>query len=826
MASLSERLAYVLTFDTTSGVKSLNKFGDAADKELSKASKQSEALTANFAKFGAAAVAFAGVAGVGLAKLAIGASEARQNFQALEQVVGATAAVEIKDWADGAAQSIGTSSRKAVEAATSFAQLGKLVGLGGEDLSGFSTDLVGLAADFAAFKNVNPEQALQDIRSGFSGSVEVMRKYGIFLTEGILKNRLFEMTGKRVTGTLSAQDRILATNAELYSQGADMIGQFEREQSSLVGQTSILKAELTNLGDSVGAGVLPVMRSAVTGLGALAEAAGNVNPAIAQATGFVAASATALVGASGGALLAASGLRKVGVEYRKLGTVAQSATIATGLVSAALVAAAYAYDLAGRAKREQTAATNAYVDALKAEKAGIEGANEARLIELLTTTELAGATDDLGLTVADLVAYINGESVPALDTLSESAGEVDGALRLGGFNIATGGLWRMLTGTDAAEEAKKNLIATLDKERIAARLGSEQIEDMAAAERDLAASEVDWARSVGFTVYELDEQTGALKATGSEVREVDGAIKDLTPTIEHLDRNVKGLTQSYDDNVTALRDARRATRDAASGAWDAADAQDGFYDALENIDEVLKDVESSERDVAKSYRDGARATDEMIVAQLEAEGVLLDTERGQRAWNDAMVDSAVFMGGPLGAEILAHIGRVNDIPEEKITQIQAALDRGQVDTARRLIEAELSKAEASVGVTPTGLEAARARIEAILGRSITIRTETGGYTPQVGGSREPNVPPNTLHDGGPVTANMAGAGGPGLRYDEVPAVLQTGEYVMSREDVQSASQGGAGGVTVQLVGDIYGVPSEEFVAELAGKLNKYAAGMA
>jgi len=293
-----------------------------------------------------------------------------------------------------------------------------------------------------------------------------------------------------------------------------------------------------------------------------------------------------------------------------------------------------------------------------------------------------------------------------------------------------------------------------------------------------------------------------------------------------LDRNVKGLTQSYDDNVTALRDARRATRDAASGAWDAADAQDAFEDSLENIDEVLKDVESSERDVAKAYRDGARATDDMVVAQLEAEGVLLDTERGQRAWNDAMVDSAVFMGGPLGAEILAHIGRVNDIPEEKITQIQAALDRGQVDTARRLIEAELSKAEASVGVTPTGLEAARARIEAILGRSITIRTETGGYTPQVGGSREPNVPPNTLHDGGPVTANMAGAGGPGLRYDEVPAVLQTGEYVMSREDVQSASQGGAGGVTVQLVGDIYGVPSEEFVAELAGKLNKYAAGMA
>ena len=42
MATLSERLAYVLTFDTTSGVKSLNKFGATAEKELSKTDKKFE----------------------------------------------------------------------------------------------------------------------------------------------------------------------------------------------------------------------------------------------------------------------------------------------------------------------------------------------------------------------------------------------------------------------------------------------------------------------------------------------------------------------------------------------------------------------------------------------------------------------------------------------------------------------------------------------------------------------------------------------------------------------------------------------------------------
>jgi len=70
MATFSERLAYVLTFDTTSGVKSLNKFGSTADKELSKADQGLQRTRASMDKVGAGMVALAGVAGVGLYKLA------------------------------------------------------------------------------------------------------------------------------------------------------------------------------------------------------------------------------------------------------------------------------------------------------------------------------------------------------------------------------------------------------------------------------------------------------------------------------------------------------------------------------------------------------------------------------------------------------------------------------------------------------------------------------------------------------------------------------------------------------------------------------------
>mgnify|MGYP003635014906 CR=1 FL=1 len=83
MATISERLAYVLTFDTSSGVKSLNKLGATADKELGKAEKKLDKMSAGLTKFGAGAVAFAGLAGAGLVKVAMGASDLEESVNAV-----------------------------------------------------------------------------------------------------------------------------------------------------------------------------------------------------------------------------------------------------------------------------------------------------------------------------------------------------------------------------------------------------------------------------------------------------------------------------------------------------------------------------------------------------------------------------------------------------------------------------------------------------------------------------------------------------------------------------------------------------------------------
>ena len=120
MATFSERLAYVLSFDTTSGVKSLEKFGGTAEKELSKVDKGFLRSTASMDKFGAGMVAAAGVAGVGLVKLAQGALSTQQNLAALEQVVGETMANDIGEWAEGAANGLGSLRGSSVSVPTSL----------------------------------------------------------------------------------------------------------------------------------------------------------------------------------------------------------------------------------------------------------------------------------------------------------------------------------------------------------------------------------------------------------------------------------------------------------------------------------------------------------------------------------------------------------------------------------------------------------------------------------------------------------------------------------------------------------------------------------
>lgn len=832
MATLTDRLAYILTFDTTSGVKSLQKFGTAADKELSKADKKLEKLGANLLKFGAGATAFAGVAGVGLFKLASGASDARQNFQALEQVVGTLSAEEFKKWADEAAQSIGTTSSKAVEAATSFAQLGKLAGISGDELVPFSTNLVSLAADLAAFKNVNPEQTLQDIRSGFSGSVEVMRKYGIFLDEHSLKQAYFDLTGQKVTGTLTAQQRVLATNAELFRQGTDMIGQFDRESESLVGQTAILKAELGNLANEVGEGILPAFTWAATAAGKLAESLGNLTEEQKKMAGAFAVGTVAVVGALGVFSLMVGSAVKLALRFKQLKTAA--------------VAVRYAFLGIGVSASVALAGVTALTLGLKwlDDKGRNQDIQEfADSLEALGNVDL---TDNQA--VADgfkrfLDAYANDETIDniteAYRRLALEQPEVAAALA-----ESTGGA---VISASAAEELGAVLADTAGEARV-----------LEMQEQDLA----DQTQAATDAAY---LQLSGLKPLAERLEEAAAAADAAREATEAQAEAHKEVAEALYDQIEAQKLLSDETFDLEIAQQELKESIEGGAAALSEYEvgsaDWLKEV-NKQKELAESVAEGLQA---VATITAEAAGGTLSAADSIDIWNGSMLDAATSADGPFRESLIRSIALMNGLTEKEVNEI-LFFAQGDVAEAERMME-ELSKTRKTAIVAQVR-DQASAQLDAIANMSRTAlikamvadpglfpNTGPGGNTQNI----PPIVPPSSaplpsgsdltgiedvvLHDGGPVTSTGQSGRKAGLRHDEVSAVLQTGEYVLSRDQVKSASDpkkgpmvdetaaaltvpSAAPALNVTFSGDIYGIPTDEFWDLAAAKLNQRLAGRA
>jgi hypothetical protein len=212
--------------------------------------------------FGKKGMAATGLLTAGMFGAAKAAGSLEAAISANNQVLGRNAG-EVQRWAKGSVEAVGLSERAALEAATSFGQLANVAQLTGTEVSGFSIEMVQLAADMAAYKDVSITEAVADLQSAFAGQTETIRDYGIFLDEASLKNAYFELTGERVSGTLTAQQRILATHHQALQDSTHLTGQAEREAGSLARAQDNLKAEFENAAAALGQELVPFMTDAI-----------------------------------------------------------------------------------------------------------------------------------------------------------------------------------------------------------------------------------------------------------------------------------------------------------------------------------------------------------------------------------------------------------------------------------------------------------------------------------------------------------------------------------------------------------------------------------
>jgi len=209
--------------------------------------------------------------GIGISQIADGirdiitlASNAQEQTAAVGQIFGSGTSV-IEKFAATANQKLGQTKNGVYEASKTFGIYGKAAGLTEKANADFSTGLITLATDLASFNNTSPEDAVNALGSALRGESEPLRRYGVLLTDKIVKDKGMALglgtmtkTAKGFTYTMTEQEKILARRAVIMEQTVTQQGDFERTSGGLANQQRILTASFEDAKTTLGTALLPM----------------------------------------------------------------------------------------------------------------------------------------------------------------------------------------------------------------------------------------------------------------------------------------------------------------------------------------------------------------------------------------------------------------------------------------------------------------------------------------------------------------------------------------------------------------------------------------
>jgi hypothetical protein len=107
------------------------------------------------------------------------------------------------------------------------------------------------------------------------GQAEPLRVFGVFLDDLSLKNELFQITGEKVTGTLTSQQKMVAAYSQILRDTTVQQGDFVKYQETLGNQLKIVDKEFQNIVRDIGMMLIPVVAEAMPVIRAMAVEIGE-----------------------------------------------------------------------------------------------------------------------------------------------------------------------------------------------------------------------------------------------------------------------------------------------------------------------------------------------------------------------------------------------------------------------------------------------------------------------------------------------------------------------------------------------------------------------
>ncbi len=216
------------------------KISDAGEKITSVGSTLTKTVTAPLVAAGTAAVKFA--------------SDYEENLNKVDASFKDNAA-EVKTWAKTATQQFGMSESAALDATSTFGDMGTSMGLTTKEAADMSTSLAGLAGDLSSFKNIGIDQAMTALKGVFTGETESLKTLGVVMTETNLKAFAEDMG--LVYDSMSQAEKVTLRYKYVLANTTNAQGDYARTSDGTANTIRTLKAEASNLASAFGQELLP-----------------------------------------------------------------------------------------------------------------------------------------------------------------------------------------------------------------------------------------------------------------------------------------------------------------------------------------------------------------------------------------------------------------------------------------------------------------------------------------------------------------------------------------------------------------------------------------
>ena len=634
--------------------------------EAEKAADKFDVQLGNIAK--TAINAFATREIVNFAGSAIGqASDLAESANAVE-VAFDDAAGRILELGENASTAVGLSATDFNQFAVQFSGFAKQLTTNEKDIVDVTEEISGRVADFASVMNLDVPDAASKFQSALSGSAEVLRPYGIDVSDAAVKQQLLTDGLWDGEGALTESEKVMGRYRTIMEQTEQMAGDFAGTSDGLANSQRILKAEFDNVKATVGEAMIPALENLMGAVKPVLEAFTSLPDGMQQ------------VGILG--LAAVGGTKAISNTIQGLGGSAKFANKMAFGLTGTMVGLTIALDHFATKQREIDDAAQSMRDVLDENNNVFNDSAERMLQFNIAGSDLDRDLETLGLTVGDFTDALSGNQ-DAIDKVTEAAEHYT--------EIGSGSFFDVFHTTKTATEeqtvASKNVMRALEGHMQAMEDAAYEAERLAEMQKQVETytsnSKAEIRRFNDIIAQaELDAfEEDLLGAAGG----MDELRKETFKTDTEMSRLFDRLhdDQAVADFLEDINDANEAMREAAEGSSEYEQAERDRLFALEDLIEAHSLLDSAfGKELLPLIDTGdVDALEEKILEILGLIGTIAPNIQ-------TAIDAGSLGLGVMEAGTIAY--KPNTYADEKATQISVMLEAGiitdPVDAGKKIVE--------------------------------------------------------------------------------------------------------------------------------------------